>query len=206
MRSSKSAKRCLLALRLLLAVSIAAAGAVSIRAQPALQNGEPTAAYIPVEVRILQPISQVFGCPLHIGAYSAYVAFDCATSAGHSAGAWIRRYASPEAAFMAFTSSYSPTEDFHGYLASSSQITQSALLIEYHEWQAEYWIFGASVANDTPYGAHAKAISEDVYQNTLVEDLLSTHPSMRFVPLVLRPSSASLTPSVAVPSGLIRSP
>jgi hypothetical protein len=75
--------------------------------------------YTPAEVRVLQPIAQGLGCTLHVDAYGASVWFDCATSAGHSAGAWIQRYSSPEAAYAVFTATGTITETFHGYPAES---------------------------------------------------------------------------------------
>jgi hypothetical protein len=137
-------------------------------------------------VRVLQPIAQGFGCPLHIGAYSASVSFGCATSAGHSVGARIERFSSPEAAYAVFTATGTFTETFHDYPARSSQHSQGPVLYEYHSWQANYWIFYATAANDTPYGAHALGVSERMYQNALTEDLFSTHPSTLFLTLIRR--------------------
>jgi hypothetical protein len=146
----------------------------------------PIIADTPIEVRVLQPIAQSFGCPLHISIDSADVSFNCATSAGHSAGARIVRYSSPEAAYATFTNTGTFTETFHGYPARSSQYSQSSVLYEYHSWQASYWIFSATAANDTHFGAHAKDISESVYQNALTEDLFATRRSTLFLSLIRR--------------------
>jgi hypothetical protein len=171
-----------LLLTAILVPSVGASGGVGLVGR----LSAPATAYMPVEVRVLQPIAQGFGCPLRIGVYGASVSFDCATSAGHSAGAQIERFRSPEAAYAAFTDTGTFTETFHGYPARSSQHSQSQILYEYHSWQASYWIFSATAANDTHFGAHAKDISESVYQNALTEDLFATRPSTLFLSLIRR--------------------
>lgn len=166
----------------LLTPSAGAHGGVGLAGRlPAAATGATSA-----EVRVLQPLAQGFGCPLHVGAYGASAWFNCATSAGHSAGAQIQRFVSPEAAYAAFTATGTFTETFHGYPARSSQHSQSQMIYENHSWQAHYWIFSASAANDTHFGAHALGISEGIYQNALTEDLFATRPSMVFVAFVRR--------------------
>jgi hypothetical protein len=186
MRSTKRTKKLLSVLVPLLTTmlvpSIGASGNVGL----AGRLSTPIITETPVEVRVLQPIAQGFGCPLHIGVYETLVSFNCATSAGHSVGAQIERFSSPEAAYAAFTNTGTFTETFHGYPAKSSQHSQSQLLYEYHSWQTSYWIFSATAANDTHFGAHAKDISEGVYQNALTQDLFSTHPSTLFLTLIRR--------------------
>jgi hypothetical protein len=66
------------------------------------------------------------------------------------------------------------------------QYSQDRVLYEYHSWQANYWIFSATAANDTHFGAHALGISENMYQNALAENLFSTHPSTLFLTLLRR--------------------